>query len=67
MEDALGRTEIYTRDANGRVLERERADGSVIGFEYDAAGNLIAFTPPGRPAQQLTYTAGNLLESYAEI
>jgi RHS repeat-associated protein len=63
--DALGNTESFLRDADGRVVERQRADGSIIGFVYDEAGNLLSVTPPARPAHELTYTLTNRLESYA--
>ncbi|HEU4582448.1 MAG TPA: RHS repeat-associated core domain-containing protein, partial [Polyangiaceae bacterium] len=63
--DALGQTQSFLRDADGRVVERQRADGSAIGFAYDEAGNLLSVTPPGRPAHELTYTLSNRLESYA--
>jgi RHS repeat-associated protein len=63
--DALGNTESFLRDADGRIVERQRADGSTIGFVYDEAGNLVSLTPPGRPAHELSYTLTNRLESYA--
>jgi RHS repeat-associated protein len=66
IENGLGQVEAFSRDANGRVVARERADGSVLGLGYDAAGNLISLTPPGSStARELTYTARDLLESYA--
>ncbi len=61
--DGLTHTESYGYDANGRLIERELADGSIIGYDYDAGGNLIELTPPGRPALQASYNAAELLES----
>ncbi|MEO8179696.1 MAG: RHS repeat-associated core domain-containing protein [Deltaproteobacteria bacterium] len=63
--DNLGHTESFLRDANGRVVERERADGGTISLAYDTAGNLISLAPPGRPAHLLAYTASDRLESYS--
>ncbi|MEY4551033.1 MAG: hypothetical protein RL685_7228, partial [Pseudomonadota bacterium] len=63
VSDALLHTETYARDPNGRLIERELADGSVVGYAYDAAGNLLELTAPGRSSLLATYTAANLLES----
>ena len=62
--DPLGHTTSYTRDGLGRILSQTQADGSVIGYAYDASGNLTALTPPGRPSHNFTHTALNLIASY---
>jgi len=62
--DPLGYTTSYTRDGVGRILSQTQGDGSVIGYAYDASGNLTALTPPGRPSHTFTYTAVNLKASY---
>ena len=38
------------------VISQTIPDGSVLGYTYDANGNLIALTPPGRPAHTFAYT-----------
>jgi len=63
--DNLGNTELFVRDANGRVVEHQRADGSLVGLGYDASGNLTSLVPPGRPAHVLAYGATDRLESYS--
>ncbi len=48
----------------GRVTAHHRADGTVVGFGYDALGNLTSVTPPGKPSHLFSYTPDNRLESY---
>jgi RHS repeat-associated protein len=62
--DALMQTETLDHDAVGRVTARHRADGSVVSYGYDAAGNLISLTPPGKPPHLLTYDPDNRIASY---
>jgi YD repeat-containing protein len=62
--NALNQTETFDHDPNGRVTGRHRADGTVVSFGYDAAGNLASVTPPGKPAHLFTYTPDNRLETY---
>jgi RHS repeat-associated protein len=63
--DSLGNMDSFLRDANGRIIEHQRADGSAVGLGYDASGNLTSLVPPGRPAHVLAYTASDRLESYS--
>ena len=55
--DPLGRTERYGRDAVGRVRTHTLADGSQLGFSYDASGNLTSLTPPGRASYRFDHDA----------
>jgi RHS repeat-associated protein len=63
--DAVGHTTFVTRDAIGRVTDTERPDGAHIGTSYDANGNLISVTPPGKLSTTMTYTATDQLETSA--
>src|SRR5262249_18392103 len=47
----------------GRVTQAIRPDGEVLTAAYDAAGNLTALTPPGRPAHTFSYTPTNQVAS----
>ena len=38
--------------------------GRIVGFAYDANGNLAALTPPANPAHGFTYTPVDLASTY---
>src|SRR5262249_777153 len=59
LTDALGSVVRFTYDDAGRVTQAIRPDGEVLTAAYDAAGNLTALTPPGRPAHTFSYTPTN--------
>ncbi len=46
------------------MLTQRLPDLRVIGFTYDANGNLTSITPPGRPAHTFDHTAVDLPEEY---
>ena len=51
-------------DSVGRVVQQVLADGREILYDYDANGNLISLTPPGRPEHTFSHTPVNLTEQY---
>jgi YD repeat-containing protein len=51
-------------DAAGRVTQQTLPDGRVIGYAYDANGNLTSIVPPGRPPHHFNYTPVNLESEY---
>jgi len=65
LTDSLSRTTTFDRDLAGRILGVTRPDGSVIEYSYDANGNRLSVTPPGRPSHQFTYTPHGKLQDYA--
>jgi RHS repeat-associated protein len=60
-----GRSVTFTRNVVGGILTETHASGAVISFAYDANGNVMQVTPPGRPAHNFTYSLGNLGTQYA--
>jgi len=63
--DPLNRTTTMAYDLAGRIERQVLADGREILYDYDANGNLISLTPPGKPAHTFTHTPVNLTEVYA--
>src|SRR5262249_51777998 len=63
MADSLGHTISLVHYAAGRVTRETEPNGQVIGFSYDANGNLTSLTPPGQPAYTLAATPTNLVSS----
>ncbi len=51
-------------DVAGRVLQQTLADGRVIGYGYDAAGNMTVVTPAGRTAHGFTYNGLDGIATY---
>jgi len=62
--DPLNRTTMMVYDDVGRVTSQILADGREILYDYDANGNLISLTPPGRPEHTFSHTPVNLTEEY---
>jgi RHS repeat-associated protein len=57
IEDPLERTlAIDAYDAAGRPTQETLPGGRVVGFGWDANGNLTSLTPPGKPAHAFRYT-----------
>jgi len=54
----------FGRDDVGRPLSSTRPDGEVLGLGYDANGNVIFVTPPGRASHAFTYDSDDLMMSY---
>jgi RHS repeat-associated protein len=52
-------------DALGRVVQWKRPDGAVVRIDHDPNGNVIAVTPPDKPAHAMSYTPTDALEEYA--
>ncbi|NIQ99729.1 MAG: hypothetical protein GTN78_05940, partial [Gemmatimonadales bacterium] len=57
-------TTSFVYDAAGRVIQETLPDQRMIGYAYDANGNLTALAPPGRPAHSFTYTPVDLQATY---
>jgi RHS repeat-associated protein len=49
-------TTFDTHDSAGRVTQMTLPGSRVVGFSYDANGNLASLTPPGQPAHVFLYT-----------
>jgi RHS repeat-associated protein len=62
--DTLKRTTRFEYDPVGRVKRQIFADDREILYAYDANGNLMAVTPPGRPVHNFDYTALDQPQSY---
>ncbi len=62
--DPMSHTARFDYDLAGRVITQTLADGRVIGYDYDANGNMESLTPPGRPAHTFKYTPVDLPEQY---
>jgi RHS repeat-associated protein len=62
--DPLSRETRFSYDKSGRVKKQVQSDGRVIEYNHDRNGNLIAITPPGRPAHQFSLNPFELIESY---
>ena len=45
----------------GAHHEQDLANGQIVSFAYDAAGNAVGLTPPGRPAHRFAYSDRNEL------
>ncbi len=54
----------FDYDRVGRLLGSTSPDGATLGLTYDANSNLETITPPGQPAHQFQYGAGDLLRTY---
>jgi len=65
LTDPLGRSISFTNDAGGRPISKTLPGGRTVGFAYDPQGNVTGLIPPGRSAHGLTYTAVDLVSSYA--
>ena len=65
MTNALGQAVSFQHDPAGRTVQQQFADGATVRYAYDATGDLIALTPPGKAAHGFTYTTANQTASYA--
>ena len=65
LTDAQGRAQSFGYDRMGRVSRQIQPDGRHIELVYDANGNLISLSPPGRPAHEFNYTDLDLEAAYA--
>ncbi len=60
-----GASTLFTYDPFNRLTSLQPpAPSGVAGYEWDAIGNMISLTPPGRPAHHFTYTAMNQVAEY---
>jgi YD repeat-containing protein len=65
VEDPLARhTTIDAYDLAARPTQETLPGGRVVGFGWDANGNLTSLTPPGRPAHTFEHTAVDLESEY---
>jgi RHS repeat-associated protein len=62
--DPLSHTVGFEYDTVGRVTRQVLVDGREVQLSYDANGNVISITPPGRPSHAFTYSAIDLEEAY---
>ncbi|MBI3478006.1 MAG: RHS repeat-associated core domain-containing protein [Acidobacteria bacterium] len=62
--DPLNLTTTFTRDLAGRLTSTTLPDGRVINYNYDANGNLVAVTPPGKSPHDFSFTSVNLVSTY---
>jgi RHS repeat-associated protein len=62
--DALGRTQRYEHDANGRTTAVVLADDARIELTYDASDQLKTLSPPGRARHAFQIGQGGVLQSY---
>jgi YD repeat-containing protein len=65
LTDAQGRVQSFAYDPMGRVSRQIQPDGRRVELAYDANGNLISLSPPGRPAHGFDYTDLDLEAAYA--
>jgi RHS repeat-associated protein len=63
--DPLQQTVSLTYDGADRATQEVLADGQVQAMTFDANGNALTFTQPGRPGNLFAYTTVDLLTSYA--
>jgi YD repeat-containing protein len=63
--DPLNRTASLSHDTVGRVTRQVLADGREILYAYDANGNLLSLTPPGKPSHNFAHTVVDLTHRYA--
>ncbi|WP_394829303.1 RHS repeat-associated core domain-containing protein [Pendulispora albinea] len=62
--DALGPIVSFEHDPVLRVIASTQANGARTTFGYNALDNVIALTPPGKPAHTMTYGKDGLEASY---
>jgi RHS repeat-associated protein len=62
--DALGRIERFGYDNADRRTSHTFADGRRVSYRYDTRGNLVAVTPPSRPAHALASNVAGQPLSY---
>ena len=62
--DPLMQSTTFDWDSAGRVTSQTLPDAQVVGFGYDANGNLMSVTPPGRPAHLFHYTLDDWVDGY---
>ncbi len=62
--DPFNRITTLECDSTGRLIKQVLADGREIVYDYDANGNLISLTPPGRHEHTFSHTVVNLTEQY---
>ena len=64
IQDALGPVVTFDRDPALRTTQSTSADGARTAFAYDALDDVIALTPPGKPAHATAYAKDGLETSY---
>jgi RHS repeat-associated protein len=64
--EPLGATNNFGYDALNRLVAMTNAAGAVLSYEYDARGNLAAFTDPDGVTQRFEYDARNLVTSLTD-
>ena len=62
--DARNQQVVYQRDPAGRVTHSSLPGNRVIGFGYDANGNVTSITPPGKPGHGFQYSPVDLEGEY---
>ncbi|MEN0059685.1 MAG: RHS repeat-associated core domain-containing protein [Bdellovibrio sp.] len=62
--DPNSQSYLFVNDDTGRVVSKILPDSRVIGYGYDANGNLTSITPPGRPAHLMSINSHEMIGSY---
>ena len=62
--DLLGRITTFQYDNAGRIIKKILPDSNEISLSYDANGNLISISPPGRPVHTFSYTGMDYQSEY---
>ncbi|MGE4132485.1 MAG: RHS repeat-associated core domain-containing protein [Bdellovibrionales bacterium] len=62
--DALGRQSNFAYDQADRMISQTRPDGQVLAMRYDANGNLIGITPPGKTEHKFSLNLFELMAEY---
>jgi RHS repeat-associated protein len=62
--DPIERLNRFEYDSVGRITTQTLPDFNQISYSYDANGNLLSLTPPGRPVHTFDYTLTDLTQKY---
>ncbi len=62
--DSLGRRTSFEYDRANRLTKEILPDGHMISMTYDANGNMLSLTPPGKTAHSFSYNLFELIGQY---
>jgi len=62
--NGLNQVSVLQADKVGRVTNGVRPDGQSVALAYDASGNVVGVTPPGRTPHTMDYTSVGALDRY---
>src|SRR5439155_2248579 len=63
--DPLGRSTAFAYDPAGRITRATLPGDRIVQNSYDANGNLVGLSPPGRPVHSFSYSPVDLATRYA--